>query len=303
MPGLAVAGLAGGCRCGVGRAACPRAGGTWRCWLPHGHTAMPMSLHPMAQPHRAFGSLCAHTHTNTHLLAHSHPPQCTQAESPPMPMPRWWWPRPGAANKAFVCQVTPHCSVTLWPPNLSPPQCPCTQKSLLPFWLAAAGPRNLNGHTVSPEAPSHRPVPGPGCIHPGQSRVLDLLSPHKLRGSGPAWPEGCRQGLGVTHQALHTRRGWHGCDMDTVTLVAVDTVTVVAVPTRRQRAHRARPPGLCQGHQRCPFPRCRCRGWQVTEGLRSSSRHQPHDCHSRLWPSRWHLGWSRPAGRQGPPRP
>lgn len=42
---------------------------------------------------------------------------------------------------------------------------------------------------------------------------------------------------------------------------------MVAVPPCRQRAGCAWPPGLCQGHQRCPFPWCRCWGWQVTQGL------------------------------------
>lgn len=30
---------------------------------------------------------------------------------------------------------------------------------------------------------------------------------------------------------------------------------------------------------------------------------RPPDCHSRLRPSRWHLGRGRPVGRQGPPQP
>lgn len=70
--------------------------------------------------------------------------------------------------------------------------------------------------------------------------------------------------------ATHGRRGWHGHGVDTVTVLAA------AVPTHRQRAGRARPPGLCQGRRRYPFPRCRCRGWHVTEGLRrwrASPRH------------------------------
>lgn len=86
VPSLATPVLAGGCRCGVGRAGgcgavCPHAGGAWTRWHPCGRTAMPRSLHPTAQPHAAFGTLCAHSRTHTHPLARSRPPRCTRGLS------------------------------------------------------------------------------------------------------------------------------------------------------------------------------------------------------------------------------
>lgn len=282
-----------------------------------------------------------HTHAHLHTHAHARPPPRTRGPSPPrMRVPRWRWRRPGhavaqparplSAGRLLACRG-PAPRPSSAPSPLGLQTCPrhgarAARNRCCHFPCAgklAAGSSGAGEPGTGARCPwepdPNAPLPAAAIGAEPQDIPVSWIPsvPTSLGGPGLSRLKGCGRGEGQRVPRA-TRRH------------------VVATHRRQERdGHGVGTagiwwqwwPGLCpHADKGLAVPGCRsvpaaavasptppvqvpglARDKRGLQRRRASPPHapaaEPSDCHSRLRPSRWHLGWSRPAGRQGPPQP